>query len=220
MTNNRWPPHTWLVHHIHDAALSVFIRQYATGILADIGCGEKPYRRLTKGLVDAHLGLEHPGSLHDKQQVDIFGTAYATGLADNSVDTVLCTVVLEHLERPQAALDEMYRVLKPGGHIILSAPLFWHLHEEPRDFFRFTKFGLTFLLETADFEIVVVKPLAGFIVTFSQELIYFLQYFNRSFLKWPIQIAQWLIQRIAFVLNRWDRSPEFTWAYLAVAKKR
>lgn len=123
----------WLVHRIHDAALTAAINKYANGVLLDIGCGEKPYRTLTEGHVAAHLGLDHPGSLHSKQQVDIFGTAYETGVADDSVDTVLCTVVMEHLERPQDALDEMYRILKPGGHVILSAPLFWHLHEEPRD---------------------------------------------------------------------------------------
>jgi len=217
--NNSWPSHNWLVHSIHDAALTAAINKYANGVLLDIGCGEKPYRTLTDGRVTAHLGLDHPGSLHSKKRVDIFGTAYETGLADNSVDTVLCTVVIEHLERPQDALCEMYRILKPGGHVILSAPLFWHLHEEPRDFYRYSKYGLAHLFTTAGFEIVEIKPLAGFVVTFGQELVYFLNYFRRGPLRLPVSIVQSGIQLLAYGLNRWDRSSGFTWAYLAIGRK-
>jgi len=211
--------HNWLVHHIHDAALPITVHQCARGILVDIGCGEKPYQALTQGLVSVHLGLDHPGSLHSKEHVDIFGTAYETGLADNSIDTVLCTVVMEHLERPQDALFEMHRILKPGGHVILSAPLFWHLHEEPRDFYRYTKYGLAHLFTTAGFEIVEIKPLAGFVVTLGQELVYFLNYFRRGPLRLPISMVQSAIQLLAYGLNRWDRSSGFTWAYLAVVRK-
>lgn len=211
--------HNWLVHRIHDAALTVVISQYATGVLLDVGCGEKPYRALTDGQVVAHLGLDHPESLHSKLQVDIFSTADNTGLADNSVDTVLCTFVFEHLERPQDALCEMHRILKPGGHVILSAPLFWHLHEEPHDFYRYTKYGLAHLFTIAGFEIIEIRPLAGFVVTLAQELVYFLNYFRRGPLRLPIGMVQSVIQLLAYGLNRWDRSSGFTWAYLAIGRK-
>jgi SAM-dependent methyltransferase len=211
--------HNWLVHRIHDTALKIALHKYARGLLLDIGCGEKPYHTLTKGSVDMHFGLDHPGSFHNKSQVDLFATAYKTGVANKSVDTVLCTVVMEHLERPQDAMNEMYRILKPGGYIILSAPLFWHLHEEPRDFYRYTKYGLNHLFNTAGFETVEIKPLSGFIVTFSQELVYFLDKLNRSILRYPTEMLQSLIQAMAFWLNHWDKSYRFTWAYLAIAKK-
>jgi SAM-dependent methyltransferase len=209
----------WLVRRIHDAALDVALHQYASGILLDVGCGIKPYQTMTKGLVAQHLGLDHPGSFHSKQQVDIFSTAYETGLADSSVDTVLCTVVLEHLERPQDAIHEMYRILKPGGHIILSAPLYWHLHEAPRDFYRYTKYGLSHLFTTSGFEIVEIRPLSGFVVTFSQELVYFINHLKRGPLRYPLMLLQTFIQTLAFWLNRWDRSHQFTWANLVVAQK-
>ncbi len=211
--------HDWLVHRIHDAALSIALRQYAYGFLLDIGCGEKPYRAITEGHVAAHIGLDHPGSFHSKQQVDIFATAYETGLANKSIDTILCTTVLEHLERPQDAIDEMFRILKTGGHIILTAPLFWHLHEEPRDFYRYTKFGLTHLFTTAGFEIIEMTPLSGFVVTFCQEWVYILNSSQRRLLRFPVMLFQTIIQSLAFRLNRWDHSHGFTWAYLVVARK-
>ena len=153
--------HNWLVLRIGRPAVAGALRQHASGVLLDIGCGEKPYRSMTEGLVTQHIGLDHPCSTHSKEHVDVFGTAYETGMRNASVDTVLCTAALEHLERPQDAINEMYRVLKPGGHVILTAPLFWHLHEEPRDFYRYTKHGLAHLFATAGFHIVEIRPLSG-----------------------------------------------------------
>lgn len=209
----------WLIHRLHDAVLGDKLNRYARGLLLDIGCGEKPYRGLTQGRVAHHLGLDHPGSLHSKQWVDIFSTACEIGLADDSVDTILCTFALEHLETPQLSVHEMYRVLKVGGYAILSAPLFWHVHEAPRDFYRYTKYGLDYLLTTAGFEVVDIQPLSGFVVTFGQELAYFLKCFRRGPFKYLRAALQWAIQLMAYELNPWDRSHEFTWAYLAVARK-
>lgn len=211
--------HNWLVHRIHDAVLASTLQQYANGILLDIGCGEKPYRTMTKDLVVKHLGLDHPGSFHSKKYVDIRATAYETGLADESVDTILCTFVLEHLERPQVAVSEMARILKPGGHVILSAPLFWHLHEEPRDFFRYTKYGLAHLFETAGMSPVEINALSGFMVTFAQQLAYYLMKARKGIFKLPVAAIQLTLQGLALLANRFDSTDNFTWAYLIVAKK-
>lgn len=211
--------HNWLVQQIHDEQLQPIIARYARGILVDLGCGNSPYRTMTAPHVTTHIGLDHPGSFHGAKGVDILAPAYATGLGDHSVDTVLCTMVLEHLEAPQAAFHEIYRILKPGGHLILSAPLFWHLHEEPRDFFRYTKYGLTHLAATAGFDCAEMKPLAGFLVTFGQEFVYFLNRWKRGLLKRPITAAQAAMQTVVYQLYRYDHSYTFTWAYLSVFRK-
>lgn len=211
--------YNWLVHRIHDSYLEPRIHRYAKGILLDVGCGDKPYEIMTRGYAQSHIGLDHPQTQHSSDQIDIFGTAYEIGLSDSSVNTILCTVVLEHLERPQNAITEMYRILSPGGYLLLSAPQCWHLHEEPRDFFRYTKYGLDHLLKTSGFEVVEQIPLSGFIVTFGQEFCYLLNYFRSSVLKPLVTSIQWLVQTTALVLNRWDTSYSFTWAYLTVAKK-
>jgi len=208
--------YNWLVHRIHDQELERALRNYAHGILVDIGCGIKPYIALTRGLVTKHIGIDHSDMPHDRAKIDVFASAYDTSLPSCYADTILCTAVLEHLERPQDAIREMYRILKPGGHMILSAPLFWHLHEEPRDFYRYTRYGLAHLFTTAGFEILEIKPLAGFVVTFAQELVYFLNCLRHGPAKYPVAAVQWAIQALAYLVNRWDRSHGFTWAYLAV----
>jgi len=211
--------YNWLLYRIHDAVLMQYLERYASGTLVDIGCGDKPYGALTKGLVTTHIGVDHPATVHDRANIDIVASAYDTALLSGAADTVLCTAVLEHLERPQDAIREMHRILKPGGYVILSTPLFWHLHEEPRDFYRYTKHGLGYLFTKPGFEIVELQPLSGFVVTFAQEFCYFLQRFRRGPIGRLMAGLQFFIQWTAYVLNRWDRSYGFTWAYLLVARR-
>lgn len=209
----------WLVHRVHDEALEDRVARYARGIVLDVGCGGKPYAPLLAGHVDWHIGLDHPASGHETGQVDLFALAYDTALADESVDTVLCTFVLEHLEDPLRALQEIRRVLRPGGHLILSAPQSWHLHEAPRDFYRYTGYGLQYLLETSGLESLEVTPLSGFVVTFFQEASYVVRPAARGLGAIPRALAAAMFQRLGWWLHRWDRSTGYTWANMAVARK-
>lgn len=211
--------HNWLVLEIVAAAIGKALEEYASGILLDIGCGEKPYRQLADDCVTAHIGLDHPGTRHSQLEIDVYGSAIEVPLLDESVDTVLMTAVLEHLEQPLESVIEVSRILKPGGHLILTAPLFWHLHEQPRDFFRYTSYGLEHLFVTAGLEIVELNPLSGFVVTFIQEFIYFLRSRLNRGIRLVARIVQRPLQQIACILNRWDNSTNFTWAYLVVARR-
>src|SRR5215831_10665922 len=69
--------------------------------------------------------------------VRIIGDAQALGIRDASFDVVLCTEVLEHLPEPQRAIDEMYRVLAPGGQLLLTTRFLFPIHDAPHDYFRF-----------------------------------------------------------------------------------
>ena len=172
--------YSWLIHAVVKPVLRDNLRQYAKGRLIDIGCGVKPYKEIVAPYVDEHIGIDHENSPHPSDNVDLTGTAYKIPVEDGDFDTALCTYVLEHLEEPSDAIAETYRVLTKGGYAIYTVPLFWHLHKEPRDFYRYTCHGLQYLFEKNGFEVVEIIPLCGFIVTFSQELLYFLQYFRRG----------------------------------------
>ena len=80
----------------------------------------------------------------------IVGDAQALGLAGASFDIVLCTEMLEHVPEPQRAVDEMWRVLKPGGLLLLTTRFLFPIHDAPHDYFRFTKYGLRHLLRRFD----------------------------------------------------------------------
>jgi ubiquinone/menaquinone biosynthesis C-methylase UbiE len=210
----------WLVHQIVDRHLARVAREYAQGRLLDIGCGEKPYRALFAPFITEHVGLDHVDTQHPQDAIDLYGYADAIPVEAMSFDTVLCTTVLEHVEEPARALVEMHRVLRPAGILILTAPLFWHVHEAPRDFYRYTAFGLRYLCEKAGFTIMELTPLSGFVVTFAQEMVYFI---HDSLPGWLIPVVGRtlgsLVQGVACLLAPLDRSTHFTWMYLVVARK-
>ena len=189
--------------------------------MIDIGCGTKPYEDLVRPFVESHVGVDHPVSLHSRSKVDLSGTAYSIPTEDASFDSALCTAVLEHLEEPEAALRECNRVLVPGGYAVYTVPFIWHIHEEPRDFYRFTRFGLAHLFGKAGFVDVEVRALSGFAVTFGQLLVYRLQSLNKGVVRrlGIVTAVGLLIQGFAYVAGRFDKSERWTWMYLVSARK-
>ncbi len=210
-----------LVNLLHDRQLRDFAKIYLSGRLIDVGCGNKPYQTMVSPYVSSHVGLDHAETRHELAKVDIVGTAYEIPVADGYFDSALCTSVLEHLEEPELAIRECYRVLRSGGMAIYSVPFIWHLHEEPRDFYRFSKYGLKYLFEKAGFEIAEIKAISGFWGTFGQMFVYNLYRLNRGPLRWfhVIDALALAVQAGAYVLDKFDRTEQWTSLYLVVAKK-
>lgn len=210
-----------LVNKIHDQELKRFASRYLSGQLIDIGCGTKPYECLLAPYISRHIGVDHLQSPHDKFNVDLIGSAYQIPVDDASFDCAISTAVLEHLEEPEKAIRECFRVLRNGGVAIYSVPFIWHLHEEPRDFYRYSKYGLKYLFEKVGFHIIEIKPLSGFWVTFAQLFVYNIYRFNLGPLRWLRIIDAFgaLIQAIAYLLNKIDRSEQWTWMYILIARK-
>lgn len=67
---------------------------------------------------------------HDIQHMD--------KIPDNSVDVFYSEMILEHIEDPQAAIDESYRILKPGGVAIHTTVFLMPYHPSPIDLLRFS----------------------------------------------------------------------------------
>lgn len=210
-----------LINRVHDRALREFSEKYLHGRLLDIGCGKKPYSKIVAPYVTEHVGLDHGISPHGTNSVDLVGTAYEIPAPDASFDCVLCTSVLEHLEEPDQALRECYRMLVSGGVAIYSAPFIWHLHEEPRDFFRYSRYGLEHVFRKAGFEVIELRPLTGFWGTFGQMLVYNIYRFNRGPLRVlrVIDVMGLFLQGLAYALDRVDRAEQWASLYMIVARK-
>lgn len=63
-------------------------------------------------------------------------------IKSNSIDVIFCMEVLEHVANPFKAVSEIQRVLKKNGIFIGSTPFILSIHDEPYDFFRYTKYGI------------------------------------------------------------------------------
>jgi SAM-dependent methyltransferase len=85
-------------------------------------------------------------------------------------DVVVFSQVMEHLPYPQQVAIELARTLKPGGLLFYSAPLSFHEHEVPYDFYRYTQFGVRHIFTEAGFEVPEVLWLEGYLGTVSYQL--------------------------------------------------
>lgn len=93
--------------------LEKFIKKYQSdGLTLDIGCGASPYVKYFPN----RIGLD----IKKAKEVDIVGNIYQLPFGDKKFDNILCTEVLEHLYSPEEAIEEMRRVLKKRGLLILS----------------------------------------------------------------------------------------------------
>ena len=152
--------------------IATFIAGAAQGMrpgarVVDIGAGDAPYRDFFRHVEYVTVDWEH--SVHAGARAsDIIASADSLPMADESVDAVVMTEVLEHISVPSAALREVARILRPGGEIVLTVPFVWILHEVPYDYFRYTPSALTMLLEEAGFDQVVVTARGDYFSTLAQ----------------------------------------------------
>jgi SAM-dependent methyltransferase len=217
-----WHYSSWLVHWIVLQVFKRIIPEYFRGIVYDIGCGDKPYRELILPYATKYIGVDHAGTVHSLAQVDIVGSAYDTTLESSSGDVVFSSAVLEHLEEPLRAFKEMHRICKKGGHLILAAPLCWQVHEKPRDFFRYTCYGLEYLMKESGFAVKELIPLSGIWVTLGAQFAFYLATQNKGIFKFiPVFPAMSVIVQIgALVIQTFDRGGrDWTWAYVVVGEK-
>jgi SAM-dependent methyltransferase len=98
---------------------------------------------------------------------DIIASGYNLPFKDNTLDTIVSTEVLEHLEKPKIFVNEIYRVLKHDGAFFLTTRFIHEIHGE--DYFRFTKLSLETLFK--DFRIVNVEEQGSIISVFSHLIV-------------------------------------------------
>jgi SAM-dependent methyltransferase len=133
----------------------------------DVGAGSKPYKSIieSKGYKYHSLDIIE----NEKSNHNFIGDAGSIPLTDNSCDVIVSFQTLEHLIDPEKALSEWARVLAPGGIMIITTNFFYPLHGSPADFYRFTKEGLTAILERAGLSSIKTVsrggPLSLFILT-------------------------------------------------------
>jgi SAM-dependent methyltransferase len=134
---------------------------YARSPCLDAGSGRSPYKR--------HLssrGVQVISADRENRAGGVDLTADVqdlSALKDSSVSMVLCTQVLEHVPSPGKAVSEFRRVLAPGGILVLSVPHLSMLHEEPRDYWRYTRHGLKKLLGSQEFEVLNIVESGGLV---------------------------------------------------------
>ncbi len=129
--------------------LDIFLEKHATTAkIIDVGSGGSSYHRFFPNRISVDID--------PARKPDVIGDAHNLPFKDGEVEGVLSTDVFEHLNDPFKAVSEMKRVLKKGGLVIFCTRFIFPIHDSPRDFWRFTKYGLQELFK--DFDIIELEP--------------------------------------------------------------
>ena len=211
----------WLLAVDHQTAynaLKPMIRRHVRGVTLDIGAGRLAWRSIIAASASRYVATDafqtHP---------DIAFVSDVQGrlpIADQSFDSVFCCSVLEHTQEPWKAFDEFYRILRPGGEMVLSVPFLYYLHGQPSDYFRFTPYGVENLARKSGFEIVELDVAGGL----GHSLLHAVSMLMTSVLFHPsfpygARGACWLLTRVARLVDGADRGRLFAQSVNAVLRR-
>lgn len=156
-----------LESHVNRRFVGEFVERQAAAmsdgeIVLDAGAGEGRYGPLFSRQHYFAIDLAVGDAKWDYGGLDVLADLGALPFRAECADHVLSTQTLEHLCEPGRFLAEAYRVLRPGGVIHVTAPQCFRLHQVPHDYYRYTRYGMAYILERAGFVEVVVTPQGGY----------------------------------------------------------
>lgn len=147
----------------------------------DAGAGEQKYRCFCSHLdyvaqdfaqydgIGNACGLQT--GVWDQSKLDITSDIIAIPESDNSFDCIMCIEVLEHLPEPLAAVKEFYRLLRPGGKLIITAPFCSLTHFAPYHFYSgFNRYFYETNLPVCGFEIEELAENGNYFECIAQEI--------------------------------------------------
>jgi SAM-dependent methyltransferase len=190
------------------------------GRVIDLGCGTAAYKEDILKVAEEYVGVDWECSFHDRSNVDVFADlSRPLPFEDECADTLVSFQVMEHLKEPSFFLSECYRILKSGGGLFLTLPFMWEVHEAPYDFFRYTRYGLEYLLQKNGFVDIEIIENTGFWQMWVLKFNYHTERFACGPLKYLWIPIWWIGQVISPVLDRYDKHPQETGSYTVLTRK-
>lgn len=145
------------------------------GDILDFGCGSKPYEDL---FISARkyvgIDIEVSGHDHGSSRVDFYYDGSVIPFGDADFDAVVSFEVFEHIFNLPEILDEIRRVTRNGGLLLISVPFAWDEHEVPYDYARYTSFGIADLLVVHGYEVLELRKTTTYVQALGQLFIMYL----------------------------------------------
>jgi SAM-dependent methyltransferase len=206
-----------------EASIERDLRAFAVSLGAadrvlDAGAGEGRFGEFFGGqrYVSLDLGIGDEG--WNYRGLDVIGDLHELPFRTSAFDACINIVTLEHVPEPRVVLTELCRTLRAGGRIFLAVPHQWEEHQQPHDFYRYTRYGLEYLLGKAGFTDVHIEPVGGFFRMLSRRLLNSLQFFPGVL--WIPAAVFFAPPALALpLLDGLDRHRNFTLGYICTARK-
>jgi SAM-dependent methyltransferase len=155
-------PNSRLMADLVAARYQKAFAQYTKGHLLDLGCGTVPFYAAYQPYVANNTCVDWHNSFHSDmfrdQDCDL---TQPLPFCDETFDTILLSDVLEHIPNPENLWQEMARILRRDGTLLLNVPFLYWVHEEPYDFYRYTEFSLRRFAEGVGLRIEELEPFGG-----------------------------------------------------------
>ena len=132
----------------------------SSSLILDVGSGSTEEQHFNQ-LLERNGARVHRCDLAARSGIDYRADLHHMPVRENSYDLILCTQVLQYVQDPRLVCAELCRILKPGGHLFLTAPQSSHLDAPPHHYFHFTSYGLRFLLQDGGVEVLRLEPQGG-----------------------------------------------------------
>ena len=197
----------------------------------DAGAGEGQYKHYFDHTHYVGLDLAVGDVTWDYDGLDTLGDLRQLPFPDESFDAAVCIQTLEHVNEPMQVINEIGRVLKRNGRFYLSAPMSWHQHQKPHDFFRYTSFGFRYLLENSGMRVLEMRPMGGYFwfLSFNLQLLHYWlfpkpQQLWAQLLQLPFKITTQfiffiLLPLLFFYMDRLDKVKDHTMGWVCIAEK-
>ena len=203
-------------------AIAAFARELPAGArVLDAGAGESQYAHHFARHRYCAVDLAVGDTAWDYSRLHTIADLTALPFANGAFDAALHIVTIEHLREPGRALAEIARTLAPGGALLIAAPHEWEVHQAPHDYFRYTRYGLEYLVEQAGCEVRELRAAGGYFRLLARRLLNGLHFFTGG-VRWLLFVpAAVLLVPPALILpllDYLDQDRNFTLGYVCRAR--
>lgn len=203
----------------------------ANALVLDAGAGEGQFKHYFSHTQYIGLDLAVGDNTWNYYDLDVLGDLRQLPFSDQAIDAAVCIQTLEHVNEPMQVINEIGRVLKPGGRLYLSAPMCWHQHQKPHDYFRYTSFGFRYLIENSQMKVIEMRPMGGYFwfLSFNFQMLHVWLFPKPNnlwlqLLQMPFKLAAqfvffFVLPLILFYLDRLDKVKDHTLGWVCIAEK-
>ena len=219
----------WLSRRVlhFEAAIEDAVAAFAASLPAgarvlDAGAGEGRHQHYFTRQRYCGVDLAVGDRTWNYSRLDAVADLTRLPFASGGFHAAIHIVTLEHVREPESVLREISRTLAPAAPLLAIVPHEWEVHQAPHDYFRFTRFGMQYLLERAGMVEIEIRPVGGYFRLLARRLLNGLQFFSGG-IRWLgfIPAALLLVPPALLIpyLDFLDRDRNFTLGYICTAKK-